>query len=223
MNTDAALVIVGDVHGDAVRLEAALRDLVPIGRRIVFVGDYVNRGADSRNVLELLVEAKSHLRDRLVLLRGNHDDALLDFLLTGRPARILQHQGLTTVQSYLGDSPPRAALDTFRQTFPASHQALLASTTTCFETDQLLVSHCGLNPAQPASRNLCDMVLGSFPRLFRGELEEGPPLVVCGHYVQNTLTSFLSQRFICVDTGCGTLPHGVLTAVMLPERAIVSY
>src|SRR5207249_5133888 len=78
--TDSRLAIVGDVHGDAVRLARMLRSVIGDNRQVVLVGDYVNRGANSKAVLSMLVEAKRQLGLRLVLLAGNHDMAMLQYI-----------------------------------------------------------------------------------------------------------------------------------------------
>ncbi len=93
LGADEPLAIVGDVHGCVDPLRAALDDLQRLGRRIILVGDYVNRGPDSHLVLALLAIARVQLGDRLVLLRGNHEVALLEILLTGQPAAFLRHRG----------------------------------------------------------------------------------------------------------------------------------
>src|ERR1700691_2815606 len=90
--------VVGDVHGDADKLSTLLSMLS--GRRLVFVGDLVNRGPDTRTVLDIVLRLVE--RDAAVVVRGNHEAGLLsywrglksfvDFALMG---------GLPTLKSYL--------------------------------------------------------------------------------------------------------------------------
>src|ERR1019366_9184607 len=97
-----ALAIVGDVHGDVLRLKAALLSLATLDRRIVLVGDYVDRGTDSRGVLEALVRARITLGSKLILLAGNHEGALVDYLDTGDLPRFAVVGGMATIRSYVG-------------------------------------------------------------------------------------------------------------------------
>ena len=62
----------GDIHGclDALKLLLARIELTP-DDRVIALGDYVDRGPDSRGVLDLMV--KLHETGQLVALRGNHD------------------------------------------------------------------------------------------------------------------------------------------------------
>jgi serine/threonine protein phosphatase 1 len=218
---DEPLAIVGDVHGCAGPLRAALEDLRTLGRRIVLVGDYVNRGRDSRKVLGLLAVARAQLGARLVLLRGNHEVALLEILLTGQPAAFLRHRGATTIRSYLSD-PGADVLQDFRRAFPSDHLAVLQSTVLCAEGPGLLVAHAGYHPARPSSRTEPDLTSGSWAELAGCD---HPPraLTVVGHYVQQSGRPFVSDRLIGIDTGCGSVPGAPLTALLLPERTFRAY
>ena len=90
--------LIGDVHGDVVRL-TALFDIVEADtdRMVVLLGDYVNWGPDPAGVLELLSRRQVRLGDRLVLLEGNHDRAFREFLDGGDIARLLAMGGAATV------------------------------------------------------------------------------------------------------------------------------
>jgi serine/threonine protein phosphatase 1 len=222
VTTAHPLTIIGDVHGDAVKLGSALKVADSRGSAVVLVGDYINRGPDSKGVLELLVAASSTLGDRLTLLRGNHEAALLSYLDTGDPVPFLKHGGLTAIRSYY-PLPPMNVLDIFRQDFPPSHRELLQSTVLYLEGPDLLVSHCGYNPGSPHSRALSDMVLGFFPSIFSSNVRPPRDLVVCGHYVQRSRQPFVSDHLICLDTGCGTDSDAPLTALVLPDRELLTY
>src|ERR1044072_4910176 len=75
---------VGDIHGRAdlldVLLEKIARDAssTPATQSLVFVGDYTDRGPDSRGVIDRLLDPPDGFETHY--LRGNHDQALLDFL-----------------------------------------------------------------------------------------------------------------------------------------------
>lgn len=223
MTFEDEVVFVGDVHGYSNLLSSALEDAVAGARLVVGLGDYVNLGPDTRQVLEVLCEAKRHLGERLVLLRGNHDQSLLRYLADSAATDFLRIGGLATIRAYHPDPPPDV-LDAFRRAFPVHHLELLRSTTSHLENADFLASHCGYNPRKPGSRALDDMVLGSFGGLFSTDRSDQPrPLVVCGHYVQRTGRPYLSPSLICADTGVGHTAGAPLTTVSLPSRRVRQY
>lgn len=213
------VAVVGDVHGCPNPLRAVLTDLARSGRKIVCVGDYVNRGPDSRGVLDLLVQACADLGDRLVLLRGNHEVALLELLATGQAASFLRHRGATTIRSYVSEPGPQV-LEQFRQSFPGDHRRLLEETYLCAEGPDMLISHAGYSPDRPDSRTERDVTTGSWRRLV-ADARRPRPLVVVGHYTQETMRAYITDHLIGLDTGCGTLASAPLSAMLLPERTIV--
>jgi len=73
------LYAIGDIHGEREKLDALL-DKLPLqsGDRLVFVGDYVDRGPDSRGVVDSLIELSRRIP--CVFLIGNHESMFLDFL-----------------------------------------------------------------------------------------------------------------------------------------------
>lgn len=98
------LYAVGDIHGERERLRELLAQLpLQPGDRFVFVGDYVDRGPDSRGVVDVLVELDS--RFPCVFLLGNHESMFLDFLGWRRPEyfggdAFLANGGARTLASY---------------------------------------------------------------------------------------------------------------------------
>ena len=219
--------VVGDIHGAIAPLRAATAWLQEHwDGPVVFVGDYVNRGPDSYLVMEELVALSISWGDRLVLLMGNHDLSLLRFVVDDSRSMFLGHGGLQTVRSYLrGLSVPLGEhpLDAFVEHFPKSHRKLLESMQFAFETPDLLVTHTGFNPEAPNSRSIEDVVLRSHPALFADALHTPRPLVVCGHYAQRGGTPYVSERFICLDSGCGSELGGPLSVLTLPDRRILSF
>jgi serine/threonine protein phosphatase 1 len=214
-----ALAVVGDVQGDARKLRVMLEKLQAFEGRVVFVGDYVGGGRDSAEVIEILATLAPERPGCFVFLCGNHDLSLLRYVDDGDFDRFGTASGLDTLASYLpvvtGDV--HTAL---REVIPPKHVAFLRSLAPFWETEDCLVSHAGFDPARPRARDVKAMT-NTEGRSF-SDLARGPgKLVVCGHYVQPE-GPFDSPHLICVDTGCGILPDGRLTAVFLPERRFVS-
>lgn len=221
---DDRFAIVGDVHGDDVRLARMLESVLDDQRRVVLVGDYVNRGANSKAVLSLLVQAKHRLRDNLVLLTGNHDIATLKYIDEGSLPSFAGRGGMATIRSYVGGATGDLHRQ-FRRHFPSDHERLLREQLeVCFESDDLLISHTGYDPKAPYDRSPATLVNTPHPELLcdpEARSRAPRPTVVFGHYVQTSRRPWRKGSLVCLDTGCGTI-NGPLTALLLPENSFVS-
>jgi serine/threonine protein phosphatase 1 len=210
------LAFIGDIHGDDVRLSALLGKLD--GRRLVFLGDYVDHGPNSRKVVETLMEIANR-KTNPVFLSGNHEVALLAFL-SGKLS-FLEYAwmgGLSTIRSYIGKATEDVRSE-LAAAMPRSHREFLSNCKPFFETDQFVASHAGINPACPQSREFGEIVLGRHPSLFHGNLRVNK-LVICGHYLQTTLRPFMENGVTCLNTGCGTI-EGPVTALLYPEMTFL--
>ena len=75
--TPPRTLAIGDIHGHADALAGLLRQVEPRPTdTIVFLGDYVSRGPDSRGVLQAVMDLQQHCQ--VVPLLGNHEEMLLD-------------------------------------------------------------------------------------------------------------------------------------------------
>ncbi|MCB0320807.1 MAG: serine/threonine protein phosphatase, partial [Bdellovibrionales bacterium] len=80
--------VVGDIHGCLAELVVLLDELdgkseLRPGDLLIFIGDYIDRGPDSKGVVEHLMERASKAEYEVVFLRGNHEEMLLSFLGSG--------------------------------------------------------------------------------------------------------------------------------------------
>jgi len=215
---DERVAFIGDIHGDRVRLSALLARLDSPNRRLIFLGDYVDHGPDSREIVEILLEIVNR-QPNSVFLSGNHEIGLLAFL-SGKLS-FLEYAwmgGLPTIRSYLSKAN-RDVRSELVAAMPKPHFEFLRNCKPFFETNNFLASHAGVNPACPESRELAEIVLGRHPSLFHDGLRLGK-LVVCGHYLQTTQTPFFSKCVICLNTGCGTI-GGPATALLYPEMTFL--
>lgn len=215
---DDKVAFIGDIHGDRNRLVGLLAKLDHRNRRMIFLGDYVDHGPDSRGVVEILLEI-AHRQPNSVFLSGNHEIGLLAFLAGKLP--FLEYGwmgGLATIRSYLGKAN-RDVRAELVAAIPTLHFEFLSSCKPFFETNQFVACHAGVNPARPESRELTDIVLGRHPDLFSESPKLGK-LVVCGHYLQTTQTPFAGNSVVCLNTGCGTM-GGPATALLYPEMTFL--
>jgi serine/threonine protein phosphatase 1 len=162
---------------------------------IVMLGDYVNRGAQSREVLDFLVEARAALAGRIHFLAGHHDLAFLAALDDDRLDFFLRMGGAATMASYPRDGAEGSRLSPHERV-PQSHVDFLRRLEPFFSTDGCYAAH-----DQADSPELAPMQFGVFGHRL---LPDGVPIITDG--------------VALIDTGCGTLPKGRLTCFLWPSR-----
>lgn len=212
------LVAIGDVHGcheQLARLLDAIDSEIAADRpgdfRIITLGDYVDRGPNSRAVLDLLVARSQD--PRFVTLAGNHDDGLLAFLADDPGQRLfLDFGGYDTAASY------RVALDTARldvsraelaAAMPAAHLAFLRNLPASVAFGDFFFCHAGIRPGVSLDdQTRRDLTWIRHEFLHHNGLH--PKLVVHGHTPQDE-PEVLPNR-VNVDTRA--YATGVLTALV---------
>jgi serine/threonine protein phosphatase 1 len=153
---------VGDVHGRAdllsallARIDADLR-AYPIARPIqVFLGDYIDRGPHSREVLDLLIARRR--KHTVLCLKGNHETFAARFLIDPSVLSNWKHiGGINTLLSYgvvpsASEDPRRQqhAAAAFRQALPDSHHRFIHSLALSFTCGDFFFAHAGVRPGIP--------------------------------------------------------------------------
>jgi serine/threonine protein phosphatase 1 len=216
---------VGDLHGrsDLLRNLHRALDHLEQGRTgkpaiEIYLGDYVDRGPDSRGIVDCLIErSRTH---SVVALRGNHE-AMLLAVLRGQKAILdwLQHGGLAAVASYgvdVAEVDPRDE-ETFiarlREKIPASHIAFLSGLPTKFRLGPYFFAHAGIRPGVDVSRQRDDDLMW-IRDTFLGDERDHGFVVVHGHTpVQEP--EFRPNR-MNLDTGAYLT--GVLTCVRFDDQ-----
>jgi serine/threonine protein phosphatase 1 len=199
---------IGDVHGcvdKLVRLLARCRDHAgDRPRRLVFVGDYIDRGPDSRGVVETLLTLQ---RDdpRVICLRGNHEALMLEALETGDEALWLLNGGGETLDSY----DVEQALD-----LPAELVEWADALPLSFDDGRRLFVHAGLNPRVPLDRQTEQDVLWIREPFLSSRRDFGR-LVVHGHTPLRTGVPDLRANRLNIDTAA--VFGGPLTAAVFEE------
>jgi len=212
------LIAIGDIHGCAKSFDALLEEINPSSDdHLLFVGDYIDRGPDSKGVIDRLLD----LRDEVecTFLRGNHESLMLGYLDDGAFNLWRVNGGVSTLESYLGTDESEIEI-------PDHHAEFVRETKLYHETDDYFFVHAGLKPDLTIEENLDQ----NDEKVFMWEREhlaaEGvawEKTVVCGHTPRPEPID--RERLIMIDTGC--VYHmqpgmGRLTAVHLPERDFVS-
>jgi len=214
---------IGDVHGRADLLDRLARkisaDLTarPCTQALtVFVGDYVDRGLDSRGVLERL--SRGDFPTPIVALRGNHEEAMLRFL-DDAPAlpQWVMFGGLMTLAAYgvdPGEEMRRGGAPAVQAAFlarlPQPHRRFLDETRYSAEYGDYFFCHAGVRPHVPLDRqDPGDLMWIRYEFLeYKGDFGK---VVVHGH-TPHTKVESLPNR-INLDTHA--FRSGVLTAVAL--------
>jgi serine/threonine protein phosphatase 1 len=216
---------VGDIHGSLVPLRL-LRDAIrehaaanPIERKcIIYLGDYIDRGFDSRAVIELLINDPLPGFEH-VFLKGNHEDGMLRFLADGSNALFwVAYGGIATMFSY-GVKPPDPATDEDEVTrarkelakkLPPEHLDFLAKLEPYRVEGDYLFVHAGIRPGVPIDEQREEDLLWIREDFLRSQQEFGK-CVVHGHSITRQ-PDFQPNR-IGIDTGA--FASGTLTCLVL--------
>lgn len=212
--------VIGDIHGHRDKLQAAHR-LIAKDRAeqgdanapVVHLGDLVDRGPDSRGVVDCLLAGLEH-GEPWVVLKGNHDRMFSGFLddpdyhdpglraelnwthprLGG--AETLASYGVTGVgETFLSDIAAQARLKV-----PVAHRDFLAGLETSFARGQALFVHAGIRPGVPVERQTeTDLIWIRAP--FLEDTRDHGALVVHGHTPVEQVTHYGNR--LNVDTGAG--------------------
>lgn len=237
-------ITVGDVHGNLAALEdllGALRAEVTADDTIVFLGDYIDRGAHSRECIDALLAFRAGTPARVVFLMGNHEEwLLLTMRDSTRHSWLLGMEALDTIRSY---SPEAAAIiryearhgrealyleqaplpyDLFFDAMPAAHRAFFEALELFAETPDCICTHGGLDPGGGplAAQHQRSLIWGTtqFQDRYSGERA-----LVYGHWNNAELddAGWPQPRIVGSTIGIDTIRHGVLTAIRMPERRII--
>lgn len=212
------LIAIGDIHGQKEKLERLLDDVAPTGEdRLVFLGDYIDRGPDAHGVIELLINLREDRPDT-VFIRGNHEQMLLDALFEAvfsagsvpaeRSVPDLELERFSELQVYLRNGGP-ATLASYGvdrvDALPAEHVAFLQATRFYYRQAGFLFVHAGARNDLPLAEQ------DEYTLLWDRTLDPGIREVhVVGHQPTTTgLPGFEAGRYR-IDTGAGS--KGPLTA-----------
>ncbi len=204
--------VIGDIHGCHQALLALWHKISPVAAddTIVFLGDYIDRGPDSRQVIDEILAIKKSL-PRVITLMGNHEQMLLHFLEGKEEGQFLEVGGAETLASYgiipgkpdCPELPPRH-LDFFHGLIPF------------WQNQEAIYVHAGLMPGRPLALQPKSWLLWAREEFLKSDYDFGK-VVIYGH------TPFPEPRFekhkIGIDTGA--VYGGQLTCLILPDMEFV--
>lgn len=227
---DCLIYAIGDIHGRADLLEPILAAIDDDLNRseasrcvVVFLGDYMDRGPDSRGVMDRLVAHSNASSAETHYLRGNHEDCLLAFIREpGTGAGWCEFGGRETLRSYGVTPPPRraepdewaAASAALREALPPSHFVLLSDLKPSLEIGDYFFTHAGARPGV-ALADQTDHDLMWIRREFLDADNRFERVIVHGHTPEPKVIT--DHRRLGIDTGA--YATGVLTALRLTGDA----
>lgn len=200
-------VVIGDIHGCSRAFDTLLKIVGPVDR-IITLGDYVDRGPDSRGILDRLIQL--HKEGKLIAVRGNHDMMMVESAQGRLNPLWMFHGGKETLESY-GTNEKRNWVDAI----PPEHLDFLESKLVNYHEDNdFFCVHARVEAGMPLEDQ-------PDSALFWEKLEDPLPhysgkTMICGH---TRMPDGLPVRFpgtIAIDTSVYTT-SGWLTALEWPS------
>jgi serine/threonine protein phosphatase 1 len=237
-----ATIAVGDVHGNLPALDDLLRQLssaVTDGDVVVFLGDYIDRGPNSKECVDAILELQQDGAAEVVCLCGNHEDW---FLRTRRDYHrhswLLGMEALDTIRSYsvdaaqaLRDAAGKAGselylghralpYEVFFDCVPRAHIDFFQGLRSYYQGPDCVCSHAGLDPRVPVQEQAREALIwgtDGFPDQYAGA-----ETVVYGHWNNADVNAdgWPAPRILKGTIGIDTIAHGVLTAIRLPDLRV---
>jgi serine/threonine protein phosphatase 1 len=210
---------IGDVHGCFDKLIALLNHCdTHCGNRkprFVFLGDYVDRGRDSKKVVDFLMRAQTRFPDRFICLKGNHEQLLA--AAAGSTASQedrdvwIRNGGRETLESYQIDDP---------SLMPPDPTEWLGSLPATFTDGKRLFVHAGISPGVPIEMQEEDDLLWIREPFLSSQADHGF-LVVHGHTPTKNSKPDLRSNRLNLDTGACF--GGPLTAAAFLDDALMPF
>lgn len=216
---------IGDIHGRAdllTRLHEKIQidaELYMGKKSIVYLGDYVDRGEQSRQVIEILL-SKPLDGFEAIYIKGNHEQAMLDFIeYPGAAAAWLSFGGREALNSY---GIPLAYIPSIDEVgkiakkldekLPDSHREFMINAQLYWQCGSYYFVHAGVRPGVPLNQQESHDLLWIRDEFLGSTLSHGA-IIVHGHSI--TMSPELLPNRIGIDTGA--FSTGVLTALVLED------
>jgi serine/threonine protein phosphatase 1 len=202
-----------DIHGCLDKLERLVEqcrtDAKGDTARFVFLGDYIDRGPDSRGVLAFIMDMQAREGDRVVCLCGNHEDLALGAIDSLDEIDIdlwvFRNNGDKTLHSYGVAAPSE---------LPAGHVAWMRSLPTHHDDGRRFFVHAGIDPSRPLDRqDRHDMLWMREP--FLSDPRDHGRFIVHGHTPLRGGQPDLRPNRVNIDTAA--VLGGPLTAAIFDE------
>lgn len=236
-------IAIGDIHGHLKPLREVLdllRPTVTAADTVVFLGDYIDRGRDTRGCVDAILHFIDDAPGPVVCLRGNHEEWMLHTMRDhSRHSWLLGMDGLSAIRSYSEDAAAAIVeaaraiggelyegkrslpYELFFDALPDAHRAFFESLVAYHETPDCLCTHAGVDPAVTSlAQQGRALIWGAhgFPDAY-----DRPRIVVYGHMNNARVDEhdWPHPRVVGNTFGLDTISHGVLTALRLPGPQVL--
>ena len=199
---------IGDIHGSFDRLQALMQKIpIDFARdTLVFIGDYIDRGPASVEVVDYLIDLNKRVPG-IIFLKGNHEDMLEKYLEGTDRFTYMLNGGQNTLDSYLSRN-----LQSELYPIPADHMAFFKSLRLYYETEAYIFVHAGLRPKVPLASQESEDLLWIRDKFIYSKYNFGKT-VIFGHTPLER--PLVESNKIGIDTGA--VYGNALTCVQLPE------
>jgi serine/threonine protein phosphatase 1 len=198
----ARTITIGDIHGCSLALKVLL-DAIDPGPEDILVplGDYIDRGPDSRGVLDQIIALRE--RCTVVPLLGNHEEMLLAALKDRTALRLwLSCGGLEAVASYSTRLRPPAHPDSLVSLIPEEHLFFLQSCRPYYQTDTHIFVHAGYVPERPLEEQPAEVLRWQPLNNQAVRPHCSGKIAIVGHTPQRSREILDLGILKCIDTFC---------------------
>ena len=201
---------IGDIHGCLEKLQALVQSIGadPQNDTLIFIGDFIDRGNSSREVVDYIIRLKVQYK-KVVCLLGNHEYMLIRYLDGLDEDMYLENGGIATLRSYgisRSDEPEKR-----KAKIPREHRQLFESLLPYYETEDYIFVHAGLKPGLRLCEQTKHDLLWVRHEFIYAENDFGK-MVIFGHTPLSH--PLIMPTKIGIDTGA--VFGGKLTCVELP-------
>ncbi len=209
------LWVIGDIHGFSLALDRLLERIAPDSDdTIVTLGDYIDRGPDSRGVINRLLTLQKECN--LVPIRGNHEEMLLTLLARERNGTL--HPSVWQKIAALSRKKPQLEMTDWldlggRQTLAsygrfttqisqidAAHLDFIGKTLLYYETEHFIFTHAAYIPELKMEDQPQEVLLNHRLRISVPDPHISGKTVYVGHSAQRNGEIFSREHLICIDT-----------------------
>jgi len=207
--SEEKIFVIGDVHGCLGMLKRLIDKIEwnPANDRLIFIGDYIDRGENSKGVIDFILKLKENT-SLIQCLIGNHEQMFIDYLSGVDPQSSMLNGGLFTLRSY---EEVRQSQDD--PLIPPSHLDFFSSLLTMIELKHYYIVHAGFHPnIRIKDQSLNDMIWIREEFIY-SDYDFGK-VVIFGHTPFNS--PLIMKNKIGIDTGA--VFGNYLTCLELPEE-----
>ena len=207
--SEGKIFVVGDVHGCLEMLKRLIDKIEwnSSNDRLIFIGDYIDRGQDSKGVVDFILKLKKD-SPLIQCLIGNHEQMFLDYLSGVDSQSFILNGGLPTLRSYNEER-----LRSEDPLIPSAHLDFFSSLLPMIELEQCYIVHAGFRPnIRIEDQDIIDMIWIRDEFIY-SDYDFGE-VVIFGHTPFNS--PIIMKNKIGIDTGA--VYGNCLTCLELPEK-----